>query len=82
MEERKLKMIKFDNFPSYALTYLLYGDSDGMEEEDIANFEKWSSSFKNGIAYTEYVEGGDDEFCRYQAFGLACSTVTVNVFYY
>ena len=82
MEERKLRMMTVDNFPSYALTYLIYGDSDGMEEEDISNFNEWYNMLPNGIVYAEYIEGGDDGFCRHPAFGLACSTVTVNVFYY
>jgi hypothetical protein len=77
-----------DDVPTYALPYLVNGDSSGMEESDIAACDAWfdectaklQSDYPGASIQfltadgDEYGEHGD-EFNRNPAFGLACATL-------
>lgn len=76
----------FESIPSWALPYIVNGDSDGLSEEDIALVEKWKNKMlergfnpdvfdfvredENGELYLEPEQ--DSYFDSFPAFGLPC----------
>jgi hypothetical protein len=63
--------------PSYALCYLLYGDTSGMENEDIATVDRWQE--KNIPASAHLSVGEDYGFSTRPAFGLPCDCTECEV---
>ena len=64
------------DIPSWAICYLVYGDKDGLTDEDIITvdtFLEQNNLVSCGIDVTEEY----DEFNTCPAFGLACDTYTV-----
>ena len=64
--------------PSYALSYLINGDSSGLSDEDIATIDKWYKSWQdvadevNGSIVIATLD--EREFhTKYPEFGLPCS---------
>ena len=87
MKRKHSKNITVDNFPTYMLSYMLYGDEDGITDEDIDNLNKWLKKRKleeYRIFDVLLEENCGDEmcikkndFCAHPAFGLACETCEV-----
>ena len=59
-------------FPSYALCALFNGDLDGLDDDDISNFNRFMEQNKNIDVFD-----WDNEpyFCNYPEFGLATNVV-------
>ena len=80
----RVGQVVVDNFPTYMLCYMLYGERDGVTDEDIENLEAWMDRENlNGYRiFDVFLEEGcgdemvikKNEFCAHPAFGLACET--------
>ena len=69
----KIKTETFDNIPQWAVTYLAYGDKDGLSDEDIALADNWAK--RNQIA--SLIGAGEERyFSSHPEFGLASDCVT------
>ena len=62
-------------FPSYALPALFNGDLDGLDDDDIANFDRFMEQNKNIDVWDDKEPDSEPYFCRYPEFGLACNVV-------
>lgn len=62
-------------FPSYALPALFNGDLDGLDDDDIANFNRFMEQNKNIDVWDDKEPDSEPYFCRYPEFGLACNVV-------
>lgn len=78
---------QYDNLkiPDYALSYLINGDSSGLEENDIHAIDLYMRDFYNMVGAGEsliFSTMEDDfhpEFCWRPAFGLACDVVDCTI---
>ena len=71
MKLRKEKVTKFENFPTWALCYLLYADDTGLTEEDKRNFNDWCN--KEKVNVTNLFDASEETyFSPFPQFGLAC----------
>lgn len=72
--------------PSYAICYLIYGESDDLTCEDIENINRWVEKMqeqRNGRYFDiSPVSGREEYFEPVPPFGLPCSVVDCWVFYY
>lgn len=69
---KKEKVTKFENFPNWAVCYLLYGDDSGLTEEDKRDFNAWCN--KEKINVTNLFDVSEETyFALYPQFGLACN---------
>lgn len=68
-----------EDFPTWAITYAMYGDPSGLTDEDIDMVDKWLDS--NGYARVVSAdESTKNTFCAYPAFGKSgTETETVTV---
>jgi hypothetical protein len=62
-------------FPSYALNALFNGDLDGLDNDDIANFERFMEQNKNIDIWEDKDPDSEPYFTHYPEFGLACNVV-------
>jgi hypothetical protein len=62
-------------FPAYALCALFNGDLDGLDDDDIANFERFMEQNKNIDAWEDKDPDSEPYFTPYPEFGLACNVV-------
>ena len=62
-------------FPSYALPALFNGDLDGLDDDDIANFDRFMEQNKNIDVWDDKQPDSEPYFCRDPEFGLACNVV-------
>lgn len=80
-----MKIIDYieDNFPNYALSYVVNGDASGIEQEDVEACDEWierltaklRKDYPDAVAIELLFEDGEgNEFTRHPAFGLACGT--------
>jgi len=74
------KMVGEYRIPSYALTYLFYGDTDGLTDEDLKNIDGFLN--REGLmgAIPSEVEESHNEFDTNPAFGLACDTYLIRFY--
>ena len=86
----KFSEYTFESLPSWALPYIVNGDSDGLSEDDISLVEKWENKMRergfnsdvfdfvredeNGEIYLEPEQ--DSYFDSFPAFGLPCECYT------
>lgn len=73
-----------EQVPNYALSYLINGDSSGIDDEDVRNADMWLDGYNQiaddlGGNVVLSVTDETNAFCRNPAFGLACDTTTVDV---
>ncbi len=61
--------------PAYALCALFNGDWYGLEEEDIANFNRFREQNKNIDVWDDKEPDSEPYFTHYPEFGLACNVV-------
>ncbi len=65
-----------ENVPQYAVSYLIYGETDDLLPEDLEAVRAWHNGLlAQGIMLGAPIEGSENEFCAKPAFGLACETV-------
>ena len=62
-------------FPSYALPALFYGDLEGLDDNDIANFERFMEQNKNIDVWEDKEPDSEPYFCKCPEFGLSCNVV-------
>ena len=61
--------------PNWATCYIMYGDDSGLEDEDIKLVDEFLSDLdKDNIELVSPIDGTEDEFNPYPAFGGACDT--------
>lgn len=71
-----IKTMTIRNVPQWASTYIANNDDSGLTDEDkklVDDFEQ--KLLKQGLRLVCPVEGSENEFEPYPAFGLACDTV-------
>ncbi len=62
-------------FPSYALCALFNGDLDGLDDDDIENFNRFIEQNKNIDVWDDKDPDSEPYFCTSPEFGLACDVV-------
>lgn len=62
-------------FPSYALPALFNGDLEGLDDDDIANFERFMEQNKNIDVWEDKEPDSEPYFCKCPEFGLSCNVV-------
>lgn len=72
----KKKTKTISSVPQWAVPYFVNGDTSGMDAEDI----RLATEFENdllsqGLRLVCPIDGTENAFCSYPAFGLACDTV-------
>lgn len=65
-----------EDIPEWAVYYMVYGESDGLEDDEIAMIDDFMKENKL-LRAVSTVDGTENEFCAYPAFGKACKTVNV-----
>ncbi len=69
----KINTETFENIPQWAVTYLAYGDKDGLSDEDIALVDNWAK--RNQI--NSFIDAGEEHyFSSHPKFGPASDCVT------
>lgn len=76
----KNKLLGEYRIPSYALTYLFYGDTDSLTDEDIDTIESFLKQENLTRAIPCEVEDSHNEFDAHPAFGLACDTYLIRFY--
>ena len=72
-ENRPVTTTTIYRVPTWAATYLYYGDDSGITEEDRALCDDFVRNL-DGLRLIEPIEGTRSEFEPYPAFGLATET--------
>lgn len=68
---------EIEGIPDWATSYLVNGDDSGLSEEDKADVDRYVDDLASeGLALAHPIEGTENEFDRYPAFGKACATST------
>lgn len=67
---------KVENVPQWAVPYFVNGDVSDMDAEDIRLATEFENKLlEEGLRLICPIDGTENEFCSYPAFGLACDTV-------
>jgi len=67
---------KVENVPQWAVGYLVNGDASGLETYDKTLVDEWTEKLKaEGLELLAPIDGSENEFCMWPAFGKACGTV-------
>ena len=70
---------KFDvveRIPMWAVDYFVNAETSALDEEDLKSVKDYEERLlRKGLRLTCPIEGTENEFCPYPAFGLACDTV-------
>lgn len=69
---------EIERFPQWALSYFVNCDDSGLSDEDKAIADAWQNANPN-LRVVDAVDGTENEFDPFPAFGLACETQTVVV---
>jgi len=73
---RKRKIEVVEGVPNWAVCGLVNGDWSGTPDEDAKMATDWEKKLNDeGWILLSPIEGTENEFNRYPAFGLACDTV-------
>ena len=70
------------NLPTWAVDYLVNGDSSGISEEDIATVDQWLESLDHHCVSFDFDCDGEilgTFFTQYPEFGLACECEQVDI---
>ena len=71
-----IKTTTIRNVPQWATTYIMYSDDSGLNDEDkklVDDFE--DNLLKKKLRLICPIDGTENEFEPYPAFGLSCDTV-------
>lgn len=72
----KLKTTTLEGVPQWAVTYIVNGDGSGLNGEDLKMVDDWLDNLrKSGIVPLCPIDGSENEFSPYPAFGLGSNTV-------
>jgi len=71
----KIKETYDVQFPSYALCALFNGDMDGLEQEDINNFQDFLKRYEDVDVWDDKEPDQETYFSRFPEFGMACDVV-------
>ena len=72
----KFKTTTVEGVPQWAVAYIVNGDKSGLDGEDLKMVDDWLENLrKSGIVPLSPIEGSENEFSQYSAFGLGSSTV-------
>lgn len=64
-----------EGIPNWATCYIMYGDGSGLDDEDIKLVDQFLSDLdKDNIALVSPIDGTENEFNAYPAFGDGCDT--------
>ena len=64
-----------EGIPNWATCYIMYGDDSGLDEEDKKLVDEFLSDLdKDNIALVSPIDGTENEFNAYPAFGQGCDT--------
>lgn len=64
-----------DGIPNWATCYIMYGDDSGLDEDDKKLVDEFLADLSNdGIELVSPIDGTENEFNSYPAFGDACDT--------
>ena len=76
-----LEEINTYDIPTYAVTYLEYGDSSGIEQDDIDNIDEWLTRELNGFESLvfEWNHENNESFVHTPEFGLACQVIECTI---
>ena len=66
--------------PTWALCYLVNGDSSGLEPEDKKLVDDWVEQTRKGGCLDVCCQGSKPYFTGHPAFGLACDVEDCDVF--
>ena len=72
----RLGFYQVENFPSYAICYCMYGDTSGLDDQDIKTIDDFLKEHNLG-SLMEVVDGSYNGFCSHPVFGLGIDTYTV-----
>lgn len=82
------EIIEIDNFPCWALSYLINGDSSGLELGESQKVDSWcenqvkfNTNPEKVLSHFHWDVESDitDSFTRNPAFGLACNCTQINL---
>lgn len=72
----KLKTTTIEGVPQWAVTYIVNRDGSGLDAEELKMVDDWLEDLrKSGIVLLCPIDGSENEFSPYPAFGLSSSTV-------
>ena len=63
------------NLPSWAITYIEYGDNTNLTDDEEREINDWLAEYEGQYDNITFSYGEADEFNTSPAFGLPCSTV-------
>ena len=82
----KMKIIKEIDvkFPTYAISYLEYGEPGDLSEQDIKNVDEWYNTLKcDESPYGPNFDFGTCSYFEpYPVFGLPCDCVDLKIFWF
>lgn len=65
-----------ERIPQWAVCYLVYGDDSALEPDDKKLVDDYEDRLlAKGLRLVCPIDGTENDFCAYPAFGLACETV-------
>ena len=70
-------MVVSDDFPSWALCYLINGDDSGLTDDEIAMVDSWVDNSGCNVFSISYFSENDKHFSWSPEFGLACDCVVL-----
>ena len=65
--------------PTYALCYLVNGDSSGLEDDDIDAIDRWYNSYGKELQLEAVDKESEPYFTHSPEFGLACDVVDYEI---
>lgn len=68
------------DFPNWALSYFVNGDSSALTEEEIREVDTWVDGMRRDGYVDETITDDTNEFCAHPAFGLGSDTTRVRFY--
>lgn len=77
-----MKIDTIKNIPQWAISYIVYLDDSGLDEADKKMVDDFVIALANDGWTLEYpINGTENTFCRFPAFGDACATVDFEIYH-
>lgn len=67
------------SLPTYALGYLLYGDSSGIDEENVKDIDLFIEGYAKHTSLTFDIKFEEVDFTHTPEFGLPCECMSCEV---
>ena len=72
----KFKTTRIEGVPQWAVAYIVNGDGSGLDDEDLKMVDEWLDGLrKRGIVPLCPIDGSENGFSPYPAFGFGSDTV-------